>query len=202
MSNLFSDTNDFDELNCDYIAYYSYFRDEGGHMWDPIAFDYDPESREFIQRVVNNNDITNAYYELIKKANIEYDHSVYSLYDIDKDGTPELIIDDGESHNKRKATFYTYNNGSYYMGELQLGSIQLCEYPDGNGFVEWRAAKNYESLSLEQYINGEFAESVLVEGNSVVPPEEYRDPEEIYPGAYCLQTCPTDSDTLLRALLK
>lgn len=116
-------------------------------------------------------------------------------------GEVSIDIDDGLSNNVRKATFYTYNNGLCYMGDMQLSSTTLCEYPDGNGFAVFWAAKNYESLSREQYINGEFVSSVLGEGRSVSSADEYRNPEDIYPGAYGLKTCSTDSDELLKSVL-
>ena len=147
------------------------------------------------------DDIINAYYGVIKNAAIEYKNSVYSIYDVDKDGIPELIIDDGQSNNIRKAMFYTYDNGLHYMGDLPLGSHTLCEYPDGEGVAVLNAAKNREFLFLEQYIDGEFVYSDLSEVREVYSMSDFRNPEEIYPGAYRLQTCPTDSDELLRSVL-
>ncbi len=47
MSYSFSDVSDFDKLGCDYIGYDSYYSDEG-HIWEPIAYDYDPDTREFV----------------------------------------------------------------------------------------------------------------------------------------------------------
>lgn len=183
---------DYDDVNS-LILLYEYFEIDTEIPTD-LSGDADEISAD-------TDDIIDAYYGLIVSANKEYPYSVYSLYDIDKDGIVELIIDDGLSNNVRKATFYTYNNGLCYMGDMQLSSTTLCEYPDGNGFAVFWAAKNYESLSREQYINGEFVSSVLGEGRSVSSADEYRNPEDIYPGAYGLKTCSTDSDELLKSVL-
>lgn len=45
---MFSDDTDFTKLNCNYVAYRSYFKVGGGHMWEPIAYDYDEGTREFV----------------------------------------------------------------------------------------------------------------------------------------------------------
>ena len=53
MRYMFSSAEDFDELNCSYIGYSSHYgsiEEGGGHFWDPIAFDYDENTRQFIAR--------------------------------------------------------------------------------------------------------------------------------------------------------
>lgn len=56
MNYMFSSISDFDKLNCDYIGYYSYFKDGGGHIWDPIPFGYDDTTREFTIKSDNSID--------------------------------------------------------------------------------------------------------------------------------------------------
>ncbi len=50
MRNRYSDGSDFDILNCDYIGYDDYFKTGGGHVWEPVAFEYNADTREFIQK--------------------------------------------------------------------------------------------------------------------------------------------------------
>ena len=149
-----------------------------------------------------------AYKSVIDQAYSDYvnsDNSIdtwtYSLYDVNKDGTPELIINDEKSKNIRSVNVYNFDNGKVnYIGSFQPALGELCAYPDGSGIAVLHQLKNHEFIDLYTFNNtldyaGNLTDSFLV--NSDV---DYRRPEEIYPGAYTLPKCTVDNYDLLNSV--
>lgn len=73
-----------------------------------------------------NNDIYLAYYTAINSDDTLY----YYLFDIDKDGTDELILEIGEYTYNHHYKFYTYKNGIVFLGTGVTGSANIYESYD------------------------------------------------------------------------
>ncbi len=60
----------------------------------------------------------------------------YKLYDIDKDGIPELIIEYGSYEANHRAAIYTYQGGVSPLTEnINLSHCSLGTWPGGNGML-------------------------------------------------------------------
>lgn len=86
----------------------------------------------------------------------------YSIYDIDKDGYPELFFE--EVHAKEREAFcdiYTYNGGNFELLDRTYGPAfwyalpTYASYPNGNGIVEYGAVKGIEFVDVNTWENGE-----------------------------------------------
>ena len=60
----------------------------------------------------------------------------YLLYDVDKDGIPEMVIKTGTCEADYTGTLYTFRNGKAEKVDIfGLGHSSLYSYPEGNGIV-------------------------------------------------------------------
>ena len=154
------------------------------------------------------NGIKAAYKMVIDQAYSDYVNSTdstmpwtYSLYDVDKDGIPELIIDDEKPHNFRTVKVYKYNGNVSYMGYFMPGYGEMCGYPDGSGIGLLYAVRNREFIELYTY-NGDFASAGnLTDIFEVYSDDDYKNPEDLYPGAYALPKCNVNDYNLLNSIL-
>ncbi len=127
MEYMFSDYYDFERLNCDYIGYYSYFKDGGGHMWDPIPFDYDSSNREFVER---KNQLLD--YDKI----LDGDFSDFAgVWKNERGDVVELYADgmDGED---------SYGDFEYYVEDIRKNS---------DGAYTWAIAAYYKGTAVDGY---------------------------------------------------
>lgn len=91
--------------------------------------------------------IHGAYQELLPTA--EGDFPGYYVYDIDKDGVPELLLTDTDGPNQGLAVHSFGDDGAYYAGTLwgfSNGMPIPASYPDGNGVVLTEIARDYECI--------------------------------------------------------
>ena len=155
-----------------------------------------------------NRGIFEAYKSVIDEYNMGISSAetnvfedVYSVYDIDKDGIPELIVDNNEPHATREVYIYTFNNGLVYLGSCRMGYAELCQYPDGEGFAGFNAYKNRQFLELITYNGSGFDSQMLTESKEVYSIDDIEEPEDMIPGAYRLEQCPIGSSELLEKAL-
>lgn len=114
MSYLFSSTSDFDTLDCDYIGYYSYFMDGGGHMWDPIAFDYNAETREFTQRKT-------ASASVVKEPAIKAGDYKWRVADMSNEVVGSCTVRDVTDSTANITVKHARSNGiEYHIGTVYL----------------------------------------------------------------------------------
>lgn len=60
----------------------------------------------------------------------------YALYDIDKDGTPEMFLRYGMSTASSKCFLYTFTNGTAaFVDQFYFGSSSLYSFPNKNGVL-------------------------------------------------------------------
>ncbi|MDE5884678.1 MAG: hypothetical protein K2H29_06340 [Oscillospiraceae bacterium] len=56
-----------------------------------------------------------AYLEICEQNEKDFNNSIYCLYDIDKDGTPELIIEAPSAYTTSPTSLYTYADNQVYV---------------------------------------------------------------------------------------
>ena len=114
----------------------------------------------------------------------------YTLYDIDKDGSPELIVKLGTCEADYHGEIYTFKDGgaSLICGELGLGHSSLYSDPGENGLILMWGHMGYaaaERLSMEEggLESVTLYEDDLNERLQTDPDAEYVYPGEVVPGA-------------------
>lgn len=142
--------------------------------------------------------IFNHYSAVIRKSYNENASSLYSLYDIDKDGILELIIDSNEEHSIRDVRFYKFNNDLISMGMYKPGYAELCQNPNGTGIITYHAYRNYQWLGLINYKDNVLVEESITESKFIDGEMDFNEPEELLMGAYRLETCSTGNNELLK----
>ena len=102
-------------------------------------------------------DICEAYIDTISEYDY-YDETsasgiYYYIYDIDKDGTPELIINDQALPSSSDIDVYTYEYGEVvYLGYIVGGRVKFFTYP-GNGFAVSYTMDGYGTMDLISVID-------------------------------------------------
>ena len=118
----------------------------------------------------------------------------YLLYDIDKDGTPELITKTGTCEADYVGTVYLFKDGkAERAGDFGLGHTALYTDPEKNGVILWWAqmgaagATRY-SLLNENLVSEQLFDEVLDIQNN--PDAEYTPVDQHVPGAEALEFYP------------
>lgn len=113
----------------------------------------------------------------------------YCLYDIDKDGTPEMFIRYGNCEAAYHTEVYTYREGiAFKIGEFSSGHSSLYTWPGENAVAyHW------------SHMNGHFVDKISIQNGTIVqetvfdeayfegPGGEYTAIEDIVPGSMYLQ---------------
>ena len=129
----------------------------------------------------------------------------YALYDIDKDGIPELFIEYGNCEANYMLDVYTYNTESgealAAMLECPYGHVSLYSDPNGNGFVYWQGHMGDSYMmqgSLENGVVGmERIYEETLDMNDVYA--EYTQPDAIVEGSEYIDFCCECSDIAILA---
>ena len=96
------------------------------------------------------------------KSFIRSKNNSYKIYDIDKDGYPELFF--SELHYQEREAFtdiYTYSDGEFTFLDRTYGFIFwqrfpiYASYPSGNGIVQYAMGRGKEIVSVEWWDEGE-----------------------------------------------
>ncbi len=119
----------------------------------------------------------------------------YLVYDVDKDGTPELLIKIGTCEADYHGRLYTMGpNGPFQVGEdLGLGHSSFYSDPGENGIILMYGHMGY-ATALRIRIEDGYAEDLLYEDNlnerlQTDPEAEYVYPDAMVPGAVPLTLC-------------
>ena len=114
--------------------------------------------------------------------------SRYWLYDIDKDGVPEMLVEYGSCEADRRTDVYGWvDDAPAELGQFPSGHCSLYTWPGENG-----AALHYGQMGVE-YIykisieDGALTVETLLEAGLEEPVEEYTDMETFLPGSVCLE---------------
>ena len=96
-----------------------------------------------------------AYEVLVNSASSGYMTQEYSLYDIDKDGSPELLIMAGQSEADMSLYIYTQRYGTVMLaGVTGASHAKLCGLYGENGVLLVTGHQGYESCILLTLYNG------------------------------------------------
>ena len=120
----------------------------------------------------------------ISEGNWEYStpELSYLVYDIDKDGTPELIVKIGTCEADYHGGIYTYRDGrAFQVGEeLGLGHSSFYSDPGENGIILMYGHMGYASVSRISITDG-YAEEPLYEDNLNERLQQDPSAEYVYP---------------------
>lgn len=110
----------------------------------------------------------------------------YIVYDIDKDGTPELIIESGVAAESI-LNFYTFNGGeTKWLGSKEGSHTSLATVPNKNGILRTSAHSSFQHVSLISVKDGGIEETEVF-AETLTPDEYiehgYYEPEYFYEGA-------------------
>ena len=107
----------------------------------------------------------------------------YLLYDVDKDGTPELLVKIGTCEADYHGGIYIFRGGrAFQVGEdLGLGHSSFYSDPGENGIILMYGHMGYASASRISLKDG-YAEEVLYEDNLNERLQEDPDANYVYPG--------------------
>ena len=94
-----------------------------------------------------------AYRELISRSGSEY--QFYYIYDIDKDGTPELLLDRGYPEATRMGVLYRFSEGNaVFVDEFSMSHCGFATISIGNGIVKRWAHMGGWAMDLMTMENG------------------------------------------------
>ena len=107
--------------------------------------------------------LKSAFAEAIEdyKNFIRSKNNSYKIYDIDKDGYPELFF--SELHYQEREAFtdiYTYSDGEFTYLDRTYDFIfwqafpKYASYPNGNGIVQYARGRGKETVSVEKWVDG------------------------------------------------
>lgn len=140
----------------------------------------------------NQDEIIEQYKTFIQSQNTGNDYQNYIIYDIDKDGYPELLILTTIPEERRSVyEIYSYKSGSFEFKTqckncLPHGPAAYASYPNGNGMIahySFRGAEGVILLSLNGYEMQE--EQLYLERIEEHPTQFYLDEyDPIYADSY------------------
>ena len=96
----------------------------------------------------------------------QYQYSCsYSVFDIDKDGTPELFLKVGTCEADYQLKLYRYSNGAAdCFATLGAGHAVFCGLGEQKAFLIDSGHQGYEVVTKYSYDNGKLSEAILFEG--------------------------------------
>ena len=117
----------------------------------------------------------------------------YLLYDIDKNGIPEIILHFGTSTAGSLGRLYRFENGMLVMmKEFGFGGSYFASYPDKNGILFKRARMGGQHVNLWTMDGDSITESQNLFEETVMA-AQYTQIGEIIPGAADLTEFPADT---------
>ncbi len=132
----------------------------------------------------------------------------YSLYDVDKDGVPELFLKRGTCEADYYTLVYTFRSGQMVtLGSFRSGHSSLYTVPGENGIIYREGHMGYGSIERFSLEDGGVIgpwETLLTETEEDTRQKGYTDPAELVPGSQlipshytCTQFRPADSPALV-----
>ena len=143
--------------------------------------------------------------EMVRERDPQYRNDVaiessYLLYDVDKDGTPELIMKTGTCEADYQGTLYTCRDGAAVkVDEFGLGHSSLYSDPGENGIILHNGHMGYAFGARFSLVDGQLAYEDIFEDNLNSRLQEDEDAEYIpvehfVPGACYLTLCDAELD--------
>ena len=119
----------------------------------------------------------------------------YTVYAIDKDGTPELIVKSGTCEADYVGALYSFRDGKAFQfgEEIGLGHSSLYTDPGENGIILLYGHMG-EARALRISLNDGYAEELLYEDDLNArlredPDADYIHPGDVIPGSVYLTLC-------------
>jgi len=110
----------------------------------------------------------------------------YSLYDVDKDGVPELFVKYGSDEASYRTVCYTYRDDQVTeIGGFPSGHSVLCTWPGENGVLLFRGHMEQASMEKFSLVDGVLADQgeIFSQVIDTIKQEEYTAPGELVPGS-------------------
>lgn len=114
----------------------------------------------------------------------------YTLYDIDKDGIPELLVKMGSCEADYHGALYTFSDGQAMLvtDEIGMGHSSFYTDPGENGIILMQGHMGYAWAGRLRLENGSLSDELLYEDNlnerlEKDPEADYVYPGEMIPGA-------------------
>lgn len=144
-----------------------------------VALLQEISNREAPVRAANSKGIYNDDDPLLSDS--------YSLYDIDKDGTPEIFIKFGECEADYYTKVYTFKNGTaVYVGDFGSEHSCLCTWPKENAVLLDCGQAGYYYMDKISIVNRALVIKEIF-SEDVKPDEDYTETDEIVPGAVYIE---------------
>lgn len=121
----------------------------------------------------------------------------YTVYDIDKDGVPELIVEFGTCEADFNGKLYKYENGQAVMKEeFSLGHTCFYSVPNENGILFYWGHMGYAYLQKATMdANGQLSyEELLSEELDPNTDDYYTNPSMVVPGSCYVSMCRMELD--------
>ena len=128
-----------------------------------IKSNYDESSAAKEEKYPSTDTVCNLYYDVIR--NNPSMLSEYSIYDIEKDGIPELLLKTGEGEAEYEYCVYTVaGNELKQIGKFSGFHSSLFSYR-GNGVLSHVGYMGYELVSLVSFENGTLTQAAKFEAD-------------------------------------
>lgn len=138
-----------------------------------------------------------ASYKALMRELMENSYGVdgYYLYDVDKDGIPEITVEFGDCEANYGGWLYTFDGEkAVYAGEFHLGHSGLATCPSQNGMILSFGQMGVAYMKKITLENGQLGFEDLLEETLEDWDDTYTDPGEIIPGAdYLSEMKPGDT---------
>ena len=118
-----------------------------------------------------------SYSELLDRFMRDYPDyrytCCYSMYDIDSDGVPEILIKLGTCEADFEYRVYTYPEGTRLtatptmLGSFDGGHASVCGISDHDSFLVWYGHMGWEQISEMTLTNGSLSASTLFSGSDL-----------------------------------
>lgn len=114
------------------------------------------------------NDVyTDVLYDFMNSEDCNK-YSGFSLYDINNDSVPELIIGE-DTYHAAACRVYSFQDGLIDLGRMGTYG-EIGYYPDKNIITQYDIAQGYEFLSFSRLENGEITDLAIFENNTGAAP--------------------------------
>ena len=134
----------------------------------------------FAARGIIYPDIISAFTAVVEDF-YEYRHAFYFIYDIDKDGIPELMMDNGLDEATRSASIFKYANGEIIrLGHVYTGHSTFCTVPNQNGVMLYGGHMDHLTASIISIEGNQLTQRVIADRMLY---GEYDQPWEILSGS-------------------
>lgn len=125
----------------------------------------------------------------------------YYIYDLDRNGIPEMLVRIGSCEADYQGCFYTYDEskGVVELGKVWLGHTSVYTYPEGDGLLLHMGHMGYATMEVVSIKNGSLSEEEIFEETLDMGSDaEYTYPQDIFTESRLLDYCAIDKDILIR----